>query len=332
MEKKKITKAQWIIAILLCAGIIIGALAILFALFFNSQRTFIITETFRIASASGSETYLSVALPMGGGYQEISNLLVDGTEEYWLEYFNGWRNLTVRIPSEDFETVITISFTARLFRNAQPWEGSVFAEYTLPQQFIDSDNEAIIALARELRGDNDFQTAQNIANYVYRFISWPPPGSRTGYRLTASELLTYPVGVCGDFANLTTALLRAEGIPARNISGLVFSANRIAFRSASDWGHPGGAHGWVEFFADGKWHFADPSWGWFNRNATAHLSFGTYDMYIRSDFQQDLMNQLVKDGFYLRGAMSAPFRFVLYSTDADAMVIPRGYVRFSWFR
>jgi len=332
MEKRKVTKAKWITTSLLCASIIIGALAILFALFFNPQRTFTITETFRITSARGSETYLSVALPMSGGYQAIYNLLVEGGAEYWLEYFNGWRNLTVRIPSEDLETVVAISFTARLFRNAQPWEGTMLAEYTLPQQFIDSDNEDIIALARALRGDKDFQTAENVVNYVYRFISWPPPGSKTGYRLAASELLEYPIGVCGDFANLTTALLRAEGIPARNISGLVLDVNRLAFRSTNDWGHLGGAHGWVEFFADGKWHFADPSWGWFNRNATAHLSFGTYDMYIRSDFQQNLMEQLVPDGFYLRGGMSAPLRFLLYSTDADAMVIPRGDVHFSWFR
>jgi hypothetical protein len=42
-------------------------------------------------------------------------------------------------------------------------------KYTLPQQFIDSGNEAIIALAAQLRGSNDFQTAQNIHDYEVNY-------------------------------------------------------------------------------------------------------------------------------------------------------------------
>lgn len=328
----KVTKVQLAAAIVVCAAIVICVAAIFFALFFNPQRTFTITETFSITSASGSETYLSVALPISGGYQEISNLLVDGADEYVLEYFNGWRNLTIRVPSDGCEAVVTISYTARLLRNVEPWDRVVLAEYTQPQQFIDSDNEAIIALGRKLRGECDFETARNISDYVYRFINWPVAGSRFGYRLSASELLEYPIGVCGDFANLMTALLRAEGIPARNISGLVLRLDRLAFSSTGDWEHPAGAHGWVEFFADGRWHFADPSWGWFDRNATEHLSFGVYDMYVRSDFQQNLSDRVVQKGFYIRGSMSAPFRFILYSLDENATVIPRASVNFSWFR
>ena len=333
--KKKYTKkqlaAQWIALVIGCFMLVIGAL-VLFALFFNSQRTFTITETFRITAASGSETYLRVSLPINGGYQEISNLLVDGAYGYTVEHFNGWQDLIIRVPSCDSEVTITISFTARLFRNAGSWTGEVNDKYTLPQQFIDSDNEAIIALATQLRGNNDFQTAQNIHDYVNDFISWPTGDQVNVAQLYASELLEHPIGVCSDFANLMTALLRAEGIPARQVSGLVLSMNRLVFSNSGDWTHPGSAHGWVEFFANGKWHFADPSWGWFNRNATEHLSFGTLCMYIRSDFQQNLIYQIESEGFYPRGAMTAPFRFIFFSTDENATVTPRGDVSFSWFR
>ena len=334
MDKKYTKKqlaVQWTALILSCVVLICG-IAVVYALFFNPQRTFTITETFRITSASDSETYLRVSLPMSGGYQEISNLLVEGAYEYTVEYFNGWRDLTIIVPSSDYEVVISISFTAKLFRNVGPWAGDVLDEYTLPQQFIDSDNESIIALAAQLRGSNDFQTAQNIHDYVNDLISWPIGDRINVTQLYASELLESPVGVCGDFAILMTALLRAEGIPTRTISGLVFSSNRLAFRSTGNWIHPGGAHGWVEFFADGKWHFADPSWGIFNRNTTKHLSFGTYCMNSRSDFQRNLIYEVEDKGFYVSSNMSAPFRFILYSSDENATLIPRGYVSFSWFR
>jgi len=325
----KLKKQQLIIISMVCITAAICIAAVCFVFFFNPQRTFIITETYRITASNNAETYLSVTLPMSSGYQEIGNLLVEGAEEYTVKYFDGWRELTARIPARDDEVIVTISYTATLFRNVQPWVGEVLDEYTLPQQFVDSDNESIIALAAQLRGDNDQQTAQNIHNHVYRLISWPSGERINISQLYASELLESPVGVCGDFAILMTALLRAENIPVRMISGLAFN---IPLRRARDWGHQGASHAWVEFYADGKWHFADPSWGWFDRNATSHLSFGTYQSDGLSDFQQNRANAIEDAGFFLRGGMTAPLRFMLYSTDENAAVIPRGAVSFSWFR
>jgi len=250
----KVAKKHWIITIGICILIIAFVSTIIFVLFFTPQRTYTITETFRITSKNGSDTYLQVILPVSGGYQEIKNLFVDGADGYSIEYFNGWRELTAKVPSTGYEVNVIISYTATLSRNTSPWSGYVREDYTLPQQFIDSDNEAIIALATQLRGTDDFQTARNIHDHVYNLISWPPSGSRVNIdRLYASEILESPVGVCGDFANLMVALLRAENIPARAISGLVlqFPMSRV-----NDWGHQGGSHAWVEFYANGNWHFA----------------------------------------------------------------------------
>jgi len=325
----KFTKNQWIALAGICCSVIICITMTLFVFFFNPQRTFTITETFRITSASDSETYLRVALPIDGGYQAIEDLLVEGAQSYVIDYFDGWRELVISVPASGGEVLITISYTATLFRNVSPWEGIVFDEYTSPQQFIDSDDEAIIILAAQLRGDNDFQTAQNIHDYVYELLSWPSASQINTTRLYASELLVSPVGVCGDFANLMIALLRAEGIPARNISGL---ALQIPLSRASDWSHQGDAHAWVEFYVDGSWHFADPSWGLFGRNATTHLSFGTFDMYVSSNFQQNRGAAIEDRGFLITGWMTAPLNFIFYSTDENATILPRGEVRFSWLR
>jgi len=327
--EKKFTKKQWGVLAGACTLVIIFVAVVCFVFFFNPQRTFNITETYRITSTDDSETFLRVTLPMSGAYQEIIDLQVKGALDYEMEYFNGWRELTARVPSNGSEAIITISYTARLFRNVRTWDGEVRPEYTLPQQFIDSDNEAIIELAAQLRSNNNLQTARNIHDHVNELISWPSDQQINVARLYASELLESPVGVCGDFANLMTALLRAESIPTRTISGLALN---VPLRRANDWNHQGGAHSWVEFYADGKWHFADPSWGWFNRNATAHLSFGTFNAYICSDFQQNRLTAIENDGFFITGAMSTPLSFTVFSTYENTTVIPRADVSFSWFR
>ena len=318
-------------ALVLGCIIILCGLAVVYFLFFNQQRTFTITETYKITSTSGSKTYLQVSLPISGGYQDISDIYVKGADDYFYEYFGTWRDLIINVPSVESETIIILSYTAKLFRNAHPWIGPVINADTLPQQFIDSDNEAIIEMAKKLRGKTDFETAQNIHDFVYDLISWPTGDQINKTQLYASELLESPIGVCGDFAILMTALLRAEGIPARSITGLTISLNRLIFHRPHDWGHQGGSHAWVEFYTDGKWHFADPSWGWFNKNRTEHLSFGTYESNINSYFQLNRINEIEEAGFHVIGAMSAPLRFMVYSTDEHASVIPRGDVKFSWF-
>ena len=214
-----------------------------------------------------------------------------------------------------------------LKRNDKPWDGSVYDFYTEPQQYVDSDNEAIIKLGQQLRGDNDYQTAQSIIRHVNRLLNSPGP-RENWVQPTASELLESPVGVCFDYAILMTALLRAEGIPARTISGLVFE---VPLSKASDWLHPGGSHAWVEFYADGKWHFADPTWNIVDRSDTAHLSYGTYEAYGQSDFQQNRLKAIEDSGFFISGAMSSPLMFTVYSTDENATVVPRADVSFSWF-
>jgi len=332
MSKKRNIKKEVIIGAII--GLIVTLIPI-YVFFLNPQRTFSITETYRITSEPGAETFLRVTLPVSGAYQEIADLQVTGAIDYQIEYFNGWRELTAQVPANGYESVVVISYTARLFRNAGAWAGEVRPAYTLPQQFVDSDNEAITALAAELRGVNDFQTARNIFNHTNRTIS-----ARTGTFSSegndptqpyASEILQNPVGVCYDYAILMTALLRAEGIPTRMISGLSLN---IPLGRGGDWSHAGVAHAWVEFYANGAWHFADPTWGrrYFNRNGTAHLSFGTFEAYIRSDFQRNRIAAIEEDGFFISSAMSAPLSFIVFSTDENTTVTPRGEVSFSWFR
>lgn len=325
----KYTKRQIMVVILGAVAVIIIATLVCFVFFFNPQRTFTIIETYRITSQSGSETYLNVCLPVSNGYQEITDLRVEGVDDFSVGNYDGWDELTAKIPSSDSEVLVTILYTAKLVRNAKPWDEEVLDSYTEPQQYVDSDNEAIIKLGQQLRGDSDYQTAQNILKHVNKLIRSPSGEQMNTVQLTASELLENPVGVCGDKAILMTALLRSDGIPTRMISDLML---QVPLRKTSDWSHSGDTHAWVEFFVNGKWHFADPTWDIFDRSDTRHLSYGTYEANGQSDFQQNRYNTIEESGFIIKGAMSGPLMFTVYSTDENATVIPRGEVSFSWAR
>jgi hypothetical protein len=76
---------------------------------------------------------------------------------------------------------------------------------------------------------------------------------------TASEVLAQGHGDCTEHSLLLIALLRASGLPAREVSGLLYSDDA---GGDSD-GEPRprfSYHSWVEVELDGQWHPVDPSW------------------------------------------------------------------------
>ncbi len=90
---------------------------------------------------------------------------------------------------------------------------------------------------------------------------------------TASDILKSKKGICRDYANLTTALLRAAGIPAKAVNGLVLND----LTEPAEWmsSAQNGSHAWVEFYSDGEWHFADPAWGRIFLTAQMDIAFHT---------------------------------------------------------
>ena len=84
---------------------------------------------------------------------------------------------------------------------------------------------------------------------------------------TASQVLDRRAGDCTEHALLFVALARAAGIPAREVSGLVYMGDDV---------RRFGWHAWAEVELDGRWMQVDPSWGERVANAT-HLTLGVGD-------------------------------------------------------
>jgi transglutaminase-like putative cysteine protease len=116
------------------------------------------------------------------------------------------------------------------------------------EPLIQSDDPEIRELAKEIVSDekNRWQAAVRINDWVYRNIEkrYSPDFSN------ALQTLNTRKGDCGEHTALAVALLRAAGIPARPLAGLVYWPPGNGF----------GYHAWTEVYV-GRWVDMDPTWG-----------------------------------------------------------------------
>ena len=120
-----------------------------------------------------------------------------------------WRSQVIVDLRESFASVPkTCAFPQEFPEEARPW--------LRPSAFVQSDDKRIIAKAQAFRNDDLIETIRQTMvglTSIYR-------GVRGDYALDAAAVtaLSKPVACTGK-ANLLAALLRANGIPARVLSG-----------------------------------------------------------------------------------------------------------------
>lgn len=305
----------------LCISFVLAACSFLFRI-----RSYKVTETYLFISADGAKSFLTVDLPVSYGYQEIGEIKVRNADEYYFEEMGGYQVLHASVTGESTGKTVEIEYTVTLHAGERTWDMETRDEYLQPSENIDSDNESIIEAVRPPVVENDdYRTAKNISAFVSKTVKTDTKQRINHTTQPASKILEEKTGVCTDCANLMTAMLRAAGIPARRVSGLAF--NRLT--EAADWTHPASSHAWVEFYAGGKWHFADPTWGnpYFDRPDGFHLSYGEEVVDISTDEFKARFEKFQKsvedDGCKIIGAMTAPLKYTAWSEDHDAWVIPR---------
>ncbi len=128
-----------------------------------------------------------------------------------------------------------------------PIESSRLRPFLEAGPYIQSNDEEIIKLAREIVGGekNSYEAAKRINSWVYKNVE----KKFTADISNALQTLHSKRGDCGEHAALSVALMRAAGIPARPVAGLVYWPPGDGF----------GYHAWTEAFV-GDWVMMDPSW------------------------------------------------------------------------
>lgn len=117
-------------------------------------------------------------------------------------------------------------------------------------------HKAVAALARQAVGDARTERAKidRLVRFVHRHVRYERAATPELF-----ELLQTRTGNCQSYALLFVALARAEGIPAREVVGLMY---------AGDAAGGFGPHQWAEAARDGVWHPVDPTTGAAELDAT----------------------------------------------------------------
>jgi transglutaminase-like putative cysteine protease len=300
-----------------------------------------IAERYRFSGGvQGSSVRLHVFVPESGPYQSVTLQRVIWQGVWEKRHVRGLPVLFFEgeggaATSGEAEALVEYAVTVR--QGMAEWAGASEASDLAPAEGIESDHPSIREKAAALAGGE--ASARRKAYRIYRFVAgylrWPK-GTRTGVTSSAVTAYKTGVGVCEDFAGLTVALCRASGIPARVVSGLAFAGVPPVplLAVTRKWGHPAGAHAWVELHDGSRWLMADPSWAsaiaprlHFGRNDGMHLSYGSAPAAKRA-YEEVL--ELVRSRGAVVGAMSAPLRFVAGASFEGVTIVPEVTVQTRW--
>ncbi|HPS59300.1 MAG TPA: transglutaminase-like domain-containing protein [Spirochaetota bacterium] len=120
------------------------------------------------------------------------------------------------------------------------------AKFLGPTPYLDIENPMIKEKAARFRKSTD--PVRDISRFVYGHIT----DKKTGIpMISASVILENRSGDCTEHSILTTALLRAAGIPARCVVGVILAEEFAGRQNVFVY------HMWVEAYYGGKWVFAD---------------------------------------------------------------------------
>ena len=144
-----------------------------------------------------------------------------------------------------------------------------------------SDNSEIAALAKSVTDGKyeDYEKARAIYEWVANNIWYDYDLSKYYGNENFEELNQIGMdmfqkkrGVCGFYAELTVALLRASGIPAKYVSGYALGNNGV-LNTFLDLSSNLANHTWTEAYINGKWIIIDTTWA-------------SYNYYINSTYSQ----------------------------------------------
>jgi len=141
----------------------------------------------------------------------------------------------------------------------------VKAEHLKASAMLDTRDEEIIKLAGaiDLTGLDAPAAAERVRRFVHKYIK--AKDMSVGFA-TASEVCRTRTGDCTEHAVLLAALLRAKGVPARVVSGLIYIDEFAGKKNVF------GYHMWSQALVDGQWVNLDATLGEGTPYDAAHIT------------------------------------------------------------
>jgi transglutaminase-like putative cysteine protease len=138
------------------------------------------------------------------------------------------------------------------------------ADYLATEKYIELESPAIKALAAQLKGSSPEETARNIYEWLVNNVT---PSSYTADSKGAQYLIEKKSGDCTELMYAFVALARANGLPARGVSGF-FIPGESTIINAADY------HDWAEFYDGKRWVMVDANKKIFDSLCENYISVG----------------------------------------------------------
>lgn len=188
------------------------------------------------------------------------------------------------------ELVLAYAQASLQARHALPYAAGVpedlFREYVLPirvnNEYPDGSRSWLYAqLSERVQGKDMLAAALEVNYWCYEKATYLPSDDRT---IGPLGMCRRTRGRCGEESTLLVSALRSVCIPARQCY-------------APFWAHCDDNHAWVEFWADGHWHYMgacepepEPDTGWFTSAASRAMLVRSFAPDLEAESGRKLIN------------------------------------------
>lgn len=174
-----------------------------------------------------------------------------------------YRQKYVKLQGERVEVTLMADFPKLTSLKALPVADPDGGENLKATIIVESDDPEIRKLAKRLAGSD--KDAYTVAKKIVTWVGMNLEKTYGASADRASDVLRQKKGDCTEHSLLTVALLRAAGIPARRVDGVVYMVNSDGV-PAFYW------HEWIEAYV-GEWTQMDPTFNQMVADAT-HFGVG----------------------------------------------------------
>ena len=179
-----------------------------------------------------------------------SKLVTDKEGNRWLRFYFHQINPQEKITVSYRALIITrlISYDITRIKGEEKDNAKYYPEtyrnYTKPEEFLESDNEKIKAIARKYSSHTPLNKVLAFLKYVQNNLIYVPQNGDYG----ANYAIENNIGDCTEFASLFVSLCRSANVPARMTISIILS-------EYEGWVY----HSQAEFFSNGIWIPIDPT-------------------------------------------------------------------------
>lgn len=224
---------------------------------FGSEQSFAITLRYNLENTTTSTGITQIALPPDTAFQKMYYHSIDPLPEEMDRDLDGNWIATYKLAPN---TATTVYLTADVHITLDPQPGyptpPVLPAHTQSQKYWNTKaSEVQSAIAGVSTAEDIYTFVVDTLSYSYQAVE------EKQERLGSETALKNPESaVCQEFTDVFVTLSRANGIPARRLTGYAYTAN-TALRPLSL--ESDILHAWPEYYDEtaGIWRQIDPTWG-----------------------------------------------------------------------